>query len=92
MDGESVLECEISFTYLQPGDYKETDISLEPASLTQEDDATIGTVTNFYHVLVDGEDTLFMKIIHETSVDAADDASDEKEMIIFKKIDSVNFV
>lgn len=81
MDGESVLECEISFTYLQPGDYKETDISLEPASLTQEDDATIGTFTNFYHALVDDEDTLFMEIIQESSVDE----SNENEMIVFKK-------
>lgn len=81
MDGESVLKCEISFTYLQPGDYKETDISLEPSSLTQEDDATIGTVTNFYHALVDDEDTLFMEIIQESSVDE----SNENEMIVFKK-------
>lgn len=81
MDGESVLECEIDFTYLQPGDYKVTDISLEPASLTQADGAKIGAVTNFYHALVDDEDTLFMEIIHETSVDV----SNENEMIVFKK-------
>lgn len=85
MDGESVLECEIDFTYLQPGDYKVTDISLEPDSLTQEDGTVIGSITNFYHALVDDEDTLFMEIIHETSVDV----SNENEMIVFKKSNDI---
>lgn len=65
MDGETVLDGSIDFTYLQPGNERETELTLYPEQLISADGTVIGTAVSFYHVPSGDEDSLHMEISHE---------------------------
>lgn len=47
MDGESVMEGSVSFTYLQPGTDRETELTLDSPCLERKDGTAIGEIVYF---------------------------------------------
>lgn len=78
MDGESVLEGSVSFTYLQPGTDRETELTLDSLCLEHKDGTVIGDIVRFYHNPNSGDDELCMEM-----------EGGERESIVFHKSKAV---
>ena len=94
-DGEAVLEGTISFTYLQPGADRETELTLEPNILKHKDGTVIGTAASFYFVPAEEGDLLSMEIARgakkpsEMSSTETEDENSESGIVVFRKSESV---
>ena len=69
LDGETVLEGEISFTYLLPDPLKRTELWLDPSVFQTGDGSVSGEVRYFYHEAGDGSGTLVMELAEGGTVE-----------------------
>ena len=65
LDGENVLDAQISFTYLQPGKPRTTEIDLSSCYLKHQDGTIFGSVESFCYALSDDDYKLFMEISYD---------------------------
>ena len=69
LDGETVLEGEISFIYLLPDPWERTELWLDPSVFQTGDGSTSGEVSCFYHEAGDGSGTLVMELADGKTVE-----------------------
>lgn len=62
LDGETVLEGEISFTYLLPDPWERTELWLAPCTFQKSDGTLSGEVSYFYHEAGEGSGALVMEL------------------------------
>ena len=62
LDGETVLEGEISFTYLLPDPWERTELRLDPCVFQNSDGSVSGEVSGFYHEAGDGSGVLVIEL------------------------------
>lgn len=62
LDGETVLEGEVSFTYLLPDPLERTELRLAPGVFQTGDGSVSGEVSDFYHEAGDGSGALVMEL------------------------------
>lgn len=64
LDGETVLDDQMQFTYLQPGYVQHTEFNLDGNNLTNEDETVLGEIVAFYHEASDTSGTIFVEVAY----------------------------
>ena len=67
--GETVLEGAVSFTYLLPDPWEQTELRLDPCVFQSGDGSVSGEVSDFYHEAGDGSGALIMELAEGGTVE-----------------------
>ena len=65
LDGSTMLEDIVSFTYLQPGDGSSTEFTLNSRSLVDGDGTALGEIQDFYYEADTGNGRIVMDVAYE---------------------------
>ena len=66
LEGETVLETPLRFTYLQPGEVSTTDLFPDSATLCRRDGTPIGEIVKLLHESGEGPGTICMELTSES--------------------------